>query len=36
MYLAIGDALSPNLSINVGEFNKQIFQHCGDAGIGLR
>jgi hypothetical protein len=36
VYLSISDALPPNLSINIGEFNDQVFQHGGDAGISLR
>jgi hypothetical protein len=35
MYLAMGDALPPNLSINVGEFNDQVFQHSGYARVSL-
>ena len=36
VYLAIGDTLPPNMSINIGKFNDQVFQHCVDTGISLR
>ena len=36
MYLAVGDALSPSLSINIGELKNQVFQHGGNTRICLR
>ena len=36
MYLAVGDALSPSLSVYIGKFKNQVFQHGGNTRICLR
>ena len=36
VYLAVGDALPPNISIDIGEFNDEVFEYGGNAGVSLR